>query len=106
MNTVRSVWLGWGTLMVAGATAYYFAKKDINAHRREQELKGQRETEYLECTPPNSLPTQELCRNRSLWRHPNRTSQSAVLLLCKDELLTTRVAADRPGRRQEEGDGT
>lgn len=50
MNTVRSVWLGWGTLMVAGATAYYFAKKDINAHRREQELRGVRGTEFLECT--------------------------------------------------------
>ena len=49
MNTVRSVWLGWGTLMVAGATAYYFAKKDINAHRREQELRGVRGTEFLEC---------------------------------------------------------
>jgi len=48
MNTVRSVWLGWGTLMVAGGTAYYFAKKDINAYRREQELKGTRGTEFLE----------------------------------------------------------
>jgi len=52
MNTVRSVWLGWGTLMVAGGTAYYFAKRDINAHRREQELEGKRGTEYLECTSP------------------------------------------------------
>lgn len=50
MNTARSVWLGWTTLMVAGAGAYYFAKKDINAYRREQELKGIRGTEYLECT--------------------------------------------------------
>jgi len=49
MNTVKSVWLGWGTLMVAGAGAYYFAKRDINAYRREQELKGARGTEYLEC---------------------------------------------------------
>jgi hypothetical protein len=38
--------------MAAGATAYYFAKKDIDSHRREQELKGIRGTEYLECTPP------------------------------------------------------
>ena len=53
MNTVRSVWLGWGTLMVAGGTAYYFAKRDINAHRREQELEGKRGTEYLECTSPS-----------------------------------------------------
>ena len=52
MNTARSVWLGWTTLMVAGAGAYYFAKKDINSYRREQELKGIRGTEYLECTFP------------------------------------------------------
>lgn len=56
MNTVRSVWLGWGTLMVAGGTAFYFAKKDINVHRREQELKGIRGTEYLECIAPKLLP--------------------------------------------------
>jgi hypothetical protein len=49
MNTARSVWMGWAALMVAGAGAYYFAKRDINAHRREQELKGIRGTEYLEC---------------------------------------------------------
>jgi len=49
MNTAKSVWLGWGSLMVAGAGAYYFAKRDINAYRKEQELKGNRPTEYLEC---------------------------------------------------------
>jgi len=48
MNTAKSVWLGWGTLMVAGGTAYYFAKRDINAYRRDQELKGNRGTEFLE----------------------------------------------------------
>ena len=49
MNSARSVWMGWGTLMAAGAGAYYYAKKDIDAHRREQEVKGLRETEYREC---------------------------------------------------------
>ena len=53
MNTARSVWMGWATLMVAGAGAYYFAKKDINAHRREQELKGLRSTEFLDCKFPS-----------------------------------------------------
>jgi len=53
MNTARSVWVGWATLMVAGAGAYYFAKKDIDAHRREQELKGLRGTEFLDCKLPS-----------------------------------------------------
>jgi len=35
-------------IMVAGGTAYYFAKRDINAYRRDQELKGNRGTEFLE----------------------------------------------------------
>ncbi|CAK7202096.1 hypothetical protein SEUCBS139899_004816 [Sporothrix eucalyptigena] len=34
MNTVRSFWLGWGSLCVAGGAAYYFAKKSINADRQ------------------------------------------------------------------------
>ncbi|KAL3959109.1 hypothetical protein ACCO45_007271, partial [Purpureocillium lilacinum] len=34
MNTVKSFWLGWGSLCVAGAGAYYFAKKEINADRK------------------------------------------------------------------------
>ncbi|OJJ53895.1 hypothetical protein ASPSYDRAFT_136711 [Aspergillus sydowii CBS 593.65] len=33
MNTIRSTWVGWGTLCVAGGGAYYFAKKSINADR-------------------------------------------------------------------------
>ena len=63
MNTARSVWMGWGTLMVAGAAAYYFAKRDINAHRREQELKGLRGTEYLECKFSPCYPVIPYSRN-------------------------------------------
>ncbi|KAI1615215.1 hypothetical protein EDD37DRAFT_652592 [Exophiala viscosa] len=33
MNTIKSTWLGWGVLCVAGGGAYYFAKKSINADR-------------------------------------------------------------------------
>ncbi|KAL2865950.1 DUF4748 domain-containing protein [Aspergillus lucknowensis] len=33
MNTIRSTWIGWGTLCIAGGGAYYFAKKSINADR-------------------------------------------------------------------------
>jgi len=33
MNTIRSTWIGWGVLCVAGGGAYYFAKKSINADR-------------------------------------------------------------------------
>ncbi|KZM19094.1 uncharacterized protein EKO05_0010238 [Ascochyta rabiei] len=33
MNTVKSVYYGWATLIAAGGGAYYFAKKSINADR-------------------------------------------------------------------------
>ncbi|CAI6305756.1 unnamed protein product [Periconia digitata] len=33
MNTVKSVYYGWGTLIVAGGGAYFFAKRSINAER-------------------------------------------------------------------------
>ncbi|CEJ80454.1 hypothetical protein VHEMI00635 [[Torrubiella] hemipterigena] len=52
MNTVRSFWIGWGSVCVAGAGAYYFAKQEINADRKNKlealRLKRQanRELEY------------------------------------------------------------
>ncbi|KAF1936613.1 hypothetical protein EJ02DRAFT_413703 [Clathrospora elynae] len=33
MNTVKSVYYGWATLIVAGGGAYVFAKRGINADR-------------------------------------------------------------------------
>ncbi|KAH7396425.1 hypothetical protein BKA66DRAFT_264064 [Pyrenochaeta sp. MPI-SDFR-AT-0127] len=33
MNTVKSVYYGWATLIVAGGGAYFFAKRSINADR-------------------------------------------------------------------------
>ncbi|KAE9364350.1 hypothetical protein N431DRAFT_388369 [Stipitochalara longipes BDJ] len=53
MNTVRSFWVGWGTLCVAGGAAYYFAKKEINQERAtkfEAEQRRRRIQESLEYT--------------------------------------------------------
>ncbi|KAF9691181.1 hypothetical protein EKO04_010916 [Ascochyta lentis] len=36
MNTVKSVYYGWATLIAAGGGAYYFAKKSINADRAQK----------------------------------------------------------------------
>jgi len=41
MNNPKSFWLGWGSLIVAGGGAYYFAKKEINASRREAYMRLQ-----------------------------------------------------------------
>ncbi|KAI9827705.1 MAG: hypothetical protein M1819_006906 [Sarea resinae] len=51
MNNIRSVWVGWGSLMLAGAGAYVVAKKSINADRAEKraaELKKREEMDALE----------------------------------------------------------
>ncbi|OQE19406.1 hypothetical protein PENSTE_c015G00452 [Penicillium steckii] len=51
MNTIRSTWVGWGTLCVAGGGAYYFAKQSINADRQarfEAELKRKAQLKAME----------------------------------------------------------
>ncbi|TGO21762.1 hypothetical protein BPAE_0202g00030 [Botrytis paeoniae] len=54
MNTVSEIILvlvGWGSLCVAGGTAYYFAKQSINADRAarfEADQKRKRQQEALE----------------------------------------------------------
>ncbi|CRG87363.1 hypothetical protein PISL3812_04380 [Talaromyces islandicus] len=46
MNTIRSTWIGWGTLCVAGGGAYFFAKRAINADRAARfEAEGKRKAE-------------------------------------------------------------
>ncbi|OJJ95462.1 hypothetical protein ASPACDRAFT_81940 [Aspergillus aculeatus ATCC 16872] len=51
MNTIKSTWIGWGTLCVAGGGAYYFAKKSINADRQtrfETEMKRKAQLAAME----------------------------------------------------------
>ncbi|EON69382.1 hypothetical protein W97_08642 [Coniosporium apollinis CBS 100218] len=48
MNTIRSVWYGWGVLIVAGGGAYYFAKKSINADRAERAAADRQRKAYLQ----------------------------------------------------------
>ncbi|KAK2736867.1 hypothetical protein FQN55_001362 [Onygenales sp. PD_40] len=45
MNTIRSTWVGWGSLCVAGGGAYYFAKKSINRERASRHEEAQRRKE-------------------------------------------------------------
>ncbi|KAJ8113349.1 hypothetical protein ONZ43_g5171 [Nemania bipapillata] len=65
MNTVKSFWAGWGSLCVAGAGAYYFAKKSINADRAQRFEETQRKKRMMESlehpnqnsTKPSSAPS-------------------------------------------------
>ncbi|KAJ9051502.1 hypothetical protein DSO57_1003854 [Entomophthora muscae] len=44
MNNPKSVLYGWGVLTAAGAFAYYIAKKDINASRKQYSHKQEKLT--------------------------------------------------------------
>ncbi|KAJ6783300.1 hypothetical protein PWT90_11168 [Aphanocladium album] len=56
-SQVKSFWLGWGSVCVAGAGAYYFAKREINADRQAK-LEAHRQKRYdnraMEYGIPNS----------------------------------------------------
>ncbi|KAI1639745.1 hypothetical protein F4809DRAFT_73803 [Biscogniauxia mediterranea] len=60
MNTARSFWLGWGSLCLAGAGAYVFAKRSINADRaaRLEETRRKKQMadslEYSGSKPPSA----------------------------------------------------
>ncbi|KAL1848399.1 hypothetical protein Plec18167_004818 [Paecilomyces lecythidis] len=84
MNTIKSTWLGWGALCVAGGGAYYFAKSSINsdrAARYEAELRRKAALaaqEYQDrhkpapptpsSAPPNNLKTPVPTSDPSLQR--------------------------------------
>ncbi|KAI1487493.1 hypothetical protein F5X96DRAFT_145908 [Biscogniauxia mediterranea] len=61
MNTARSFWLGWGSLCLAGAGAYVFAKRSINADRaaRLEETRRKKQMadslEYSGSKPPSAM---------------------------------------------------
>ncbi|TRX89486.1 hypothetical protein FHL15_009655 [Xylaria flabelliformis] len=57
MNTVKSFWLGWGSLCVAGAGAYYFAKKSINADRAQRFEEAQRKKRMIDSLEYSTKPT-------------------------------------------------
>ncbi|RKU43429.1 hypothetical protein DL546_005597 [Coniochaeta pulveracea] len=61
MNTVKSFWLGWGSLCVAGAGAYVFAKRQINADRQarlDEQRRKKSAVESLEYS--NNVPNRPL----------------------------------------------
>ncbi|WWC61830.1 uncharacterized protein I303_104415 [Kwoniella dejecticola CBS 10117] len=47
MNTAGSVAYGWGALIVAAGVSFYYAKKEIDARRKDATLRGNRPLEKL-----------------------------------------------------------
>ncbi|KAH8888713.1 hypothetical protein GQ53DRAFT_825945 [Thozetella sp. PMI_491] len=48
MNTVKSFWLGWGSLCVAGGAAYVFAKRSINEDRQARMIEQRKKRAMIE----------------------------------------------------------
>ncbi|KAI0448730.1 hypothetical protein F5B21DRAFT_496569 [Xylaria acuta] len=112
MNTVKSFWLGWGSLCVAGAGAYYFAKKSINADRAQRFEEAQRKKRMIDSlehptrpasasssvTPPSSnapvnndftgSPSQEASSDPAPTRHAPATEDQRVFEKSKYESTT------------------
>ncbi|KAI5778673.1 hypothetical protein EDC01DRAFT_329561 [Geopyxis carbonaria] len=86
MNTVKSFWVGWGSLIVAGAGAYYYAKKEINADRREKYLKRQQSQyeqnmlQYSSGTDDDghSNPAKEATNDPAPTRHAPQNEEQSV----------------------------
>ncbi|KAI1450015.1 hypothetical protein F5Y02DRAFT_169172 [Annulohypoxylon stygium] len=65
MNTVKSFWMGWGSLCLAGGGAYYFAKKSINADRAARLEESRRKKQMIESLEHSSnVPSQPLSASR------------------------------------------
>ncbi|KAJ5575645.1 hypothetical protein N7535_002571 [Penicillium sp. DV-2018c] len=83
MNTIRSTWVGWGTLCLAGGGAYYFAKQSINADRQarfEAEVKHKAhmkrmEEEHSRKALPGNTPSPDgaTLQRAHMARHQNAT---------------------------------
>ncbi|KZF19562.1 hypothetical protein L228DRAFT_263436 [Xylona heveae TC161] len=112
MNTVKSFWLGWGSLCVAGGVAYVFAKRSINedrAARHDAYLKRQRLISDLEkdTTSPSpstarsydtaGSPSQEASSDPAPTRHEAENEGQRVLEKSKYE--TTEPFRSRKGDR-------
>ncbi|KAI1280081.1 hypothetical protein F5Y07DRAFT_396242 [Xylaria sp. FL0933] len=114
MNTVKSFWAGWGSLCIAGAGAYYFAKKSINADRAQRLEETQRKKRMMSslehpdnnsspastssAAPPNNdapvsndfagSPSQEASSDPAPTRHAPTTESQRVFEKSKYESST------------------
>ncbi|KEY67847.1 hypothetical protein S7711_04984 [Stachybotrys chartarum IBT 7711] len=105
MNTVKSFWIGWGALCVAGIGSYIAAKREINADRKakldeQRERKRQQQAmEYSHDSPSGTggnqaefvrfdkagSPSQEASGDPAPTRHAPATESERILEKSKYE---------------------
>lgn len=74
MNTLGSVAYGWGALCLAAGVGFYFAKKEIDQRRRDQQHRGERPTEILSWQ--ERVARQEALAKGAAGQPPLQTSAS------------------------------
>ncbi|KAK0130201.1 hypothetical protein ONS96_000725 [Cadophora gregata f. sp. sojae] len=99
MNTVKSFWVGWGALCVAGGGAYYFAKKSINADRATRFEAEQRRRRIQESLEYSATATSKAGTNGGPPRADSSGSPSQEATL---DPAPTRHAPDTEGQRVRE----
>ncbi|KAH8591490.1 hypothetical protein B0O99DRAFT_598078 [Bisporella sp. PMI_857] len=107
MNTVKSFWVGWGSLCIAGGGAYFFAKRSINADRaarfeKEQEKRRiQQQYEYQATggipSDQSASPSQESSIDPAPTRHAPISERQKVTEKSKYE--TTEPFRSKKGDR-------
>ncbi|PUU74812.1 hypothetical protein B9Z19DRAFT_998281, partial [Tuber borchii] len=75
--------IGWGSLIIAGGGAYYFAKREINADRREKHLKRQllQQQQYNMLYPENDpagQPSAESSNDPAPGKPAPQTEQQGI----------------------------
>ncbi|PGH27116.1 hypothetical protein AJ80_01072 [Polytolypa hystricis UAMH7299] len=96
MNTIRSTWVGWGALCVAGGGAYYFAKQAINADRAKRHEANQRRKEEASRIERNSTTSRPPYTPRAPPTAPAFSSTTAA-----GSSISSGVGG---GQQQQEGD--
>ncbi|KAI9149543.1 hypothetical protein HJFPF1_11597 [Paramyrothecium foliicola] len=82
MNTVKSFWLGWGAVTVAGVGSYIFAKQQVNADRKAkmEEMRRKRQMnhsmEYGDNVPSQPLSSSAMGGSESYSADAARTDSA------------------------------
>ncbi|EPE33856.1 hypothetical protein GLAREA_06869 [Glarea lozoyensis ATCC 20868] len=100
MNTVKSFWVGWGALCVAGGGAYYFAKKSINedrAARFDADRRRRQRQADLEYSSQQAAKINPASESAPRSDHSGSPSQEATL-----DPAPTRHAPESEGQRVRE----
>ncbi|KAF2229002.1 hypothetical protein EV356DRAFT_571467 [Viridothelium virens] len=105
MNTIRSVWFGWGTLIVAGGGAYYFAKRSIASDRAERAAADRRRREASRNLEYSATTTTSSASSSHAPSHPPPSTTAKSSSKHTNDGVSAEVARRRGRDGSGHGDG-